>query len=393
MLPTPKFNEHDFSDLTDLGRALKEAINRPTSNKTEELLRGNKVELFLIKNQLEEKTIKNMERYGLVCFDGKYLQSPYKAHIVEDKIFFTDPFIKNWEKEEYYLDCLWEAPHLVNLLVRDKANKALDIGCGCGIFSLIAASYAQQVIGVDINPRALQISRFNAAINGVKNVIFKESDLFQSVKGQKYDHIIFNSPTNFELKQLCLLQAGEKILERFFSQLPRFLDKNGRAQVNMAIVDRRKSLFWNRLASWLSEYADRSQILFLEKFRLETGLRFFLNRLLDCLRYRQNAYDVTGNARGWLTLKWGSPFAIRIPTPYHQWAGILGPEFGSVLMSRLLSFGGDLVERKNGLEQEIFIEEPNPVSITPAEHRQLASEVVRECLQKAESLPFALSPK
>jgi methylase of polypeptide subunit release factors len=48
-----------------------------------------------------------------------------------------------------------------------SGGKALDLGTGCGTLALAAASIAVSLIGTDINQRALNFGRINAALNGV----------------------------------------------------------------------------------------------------------------------------------------------------------------------------------------------------------------------------------
>ena len=54
---------------------------------------------------------------------------------------------------------------LARLTVRTRVGSALDVGCGGGVQSLLAARHAARVIGVDKNPRAVAFARFNARLN------------------------------------------------------------------------------------------------------------------------------------------------------------------------------------------------------------------------------------
>jgi hypothetical protein len=108
---------------------------------------------------------------------------------------------------------------------------------------------------VDVNPRALEVSRFNAALNNVRNITIVESDLFAALKGQQFDYIVFNSPTNEEGK--CyrnLLEAGEFVLTRFFTHLPNHLRPSGHCQLNLAMNDYEDSRFSERLTTWIGAH-------------------------------------------------------------------------------------------------------------------------------------------
>jgi SAM-dependent methyltransferase len=67
--------------------------------------------------------------------------------------------------------------------------RVLDVGCGAGTFALLAALRgATEAIGVDIAPRAVALSRFNARLNGL-TVRFEVSDMFAAVAGERFDLI------------------------------------------------------------------------------------------------------------------------------------------------------------------------------------------------------------
>ena len=76
-----------------------------------------------------------------------------------------------------------------------EGKKILEIGCGSGIASLSAAAAnpKNKVLGVDINPKAVECAKGNAKRNGVENAKFAVSDLFANASG-KFDSILFNPP-------------------------------------------------------------------------------------------------------------------------------------------------------------------------------------------------------
>ena len=57
---------------------------------------------------------------------------------------------------------------LAQLTIRDRSARALDLGTGCGVQALHLARHSGRVVATDVNPRALRITRFNAALNEVE---------------------------------------------------------------------------------------------------------------------------------------------------------------------------------------------------------------------------------
>lgn len=83
---------------------------------------------------------------------------------------------------------------LARLTVRTPVELALDVGTGCGVQALLMARHACRVIATDISPRALDAARVNAAINGIENVELRHGNLFEPVRGERFELIVSNPP-------------------------------------------------------------------------------------------------------------------------------------------------------------------------------------------------------
>ena len=68
----------------------------------------------------------------------------------------------------------------------------LEVGCGSGVVSIHAALEGARVTSVDINPKAVALTRANAERMGAELDV-RESDLFSNVEG-RFDLILFNLP-------------------------------------------------------------------------------------------------------------------------------------------------------------------------------------------------------
>lgn len=94
----------------------------------------------------------------------------------------------------------------------------LDVGCGYGPIGLFAAKKwpDRQVDMVDINERAMDLARRNAAANGAGNVNIFASDRYQEVSGQ-YAMIVTNPP----------IRAGKVIWSSILSEAKEHLTDGG----------------------------------------------------------------------------------------------------------------------------------------------------------------------
>lgn len=112
-------------------------------------------------------------------------------------------------------------------------DSVLEVGTGSGIQAIIAAKKAKHVLAVDINPKAVKLATSNAELNGVKNIEFRVSDLFENAGG-RFDLIIFNPPyvPSYETDLLGKAWAGGKdgreVIDRFLSDVGAHLTDDGR---------------------------------------------------------------------------------------------------------------------------------------------------------------------
>ncbi|MGO3050600.1 class I SAM-dependent methyltransferase [Staphylococcus casei] len=72
----------------------------------------------------------------------------------------------------------------------------IDVGCGYGPIGLMIAKVSphHEVMMVDINQRALSLSRKNKKKNQIENVEIKESDGLSQVENNAYDFVLTNPP-------------------------------------------------------------------------------------------------------------------------------------------------------------------------------------------------------
>lgn len=93
----------------------------------------------------------------------------------------------------------------------------LDVGCGYGPIGIaLADTTGRNVTMVDINERAVELAKENAALNHVETVTIFPSNLYDKVEG-KYAAVISNPP----------IRAGKKVVHEILEKAYDFLEDNG----------------------------------------------------------------------------------------------------------------------------------------------------------------------
>jgi SAM-dependent methyltransferase len=146
---------------------------------------------------------------------------------------------------------------LARATARKPVGAALDLCCGSGIHALLAASHAGSVTAVDINPRAVQFTRFNARAMGLSNVQTLTGDLYAPVTGRLFDLITANPPFVPAPAQEIGFRdggpTGEDVLSRIVEGLPGHLAKGGTAQIVTELGERDGEPLEHRLRPWLAD--------------------------------------------------------------------------------------------------------------------------------------------
>jgi len=112
-----------------------------------------------------------------------------------------------------------------------KGENFLEVGCGTGVVSISVAKRSAHGVGVDINEKAVKNSKKNAAVQGVTNVEFMVSDVFEKIEG-RFDVIICNPPyTKHEVRDdidRMFWDPEDEMKQKFFREVGRYLKPEGR---------------------------------------------------------------------------------------------------------------------------------------------------------------------
>ena len=104
---------------------------------------------------------------------------------------------------------------MLSVAAFEPGLKVLDLGCGCGVVGVLAAKACgeENVWLVDIDPRAVEIARENAALNGVAGVHCLQSDGLTALDETGFDLILSNPPYQSDFK------VARGFIEKGFNRL------------------------------------------------------------------------------------------------------------------------------------------------------------------------------
>ncbi|MHA1614209.1 MAG: HemK2/MTQ2 family protein methyltransferase [Candidatus Thorarchaeota archaeon] len=125
---------------------------------------------------------------------------------------------------------------LLDTITIKPTDSVLDVGCGAGLATLVAASRALRVVSIDISLLAVRNTSENLRKNGLgHNVAVVQSDLFVGFsKAAKFSMIMFNPPylpeDDMNTKMDHALVGGKdgsELTQRFVSEAASHLIEEG----------------------------------------------------------------------------------------------------------------------------------------------------------------------
>ncbi len=231
------------------------------------------IDLFLLQGALPAEELDRLfaaaerdvlTRAGLLAIDETgAARARASLFPVDNRLFFSDHAWPELLNPRYftvpYDQVMWiglDSRHLARCTSRRPFKTALDLCTGSGIHALLASTHTEQVLAIDISPRAVRCTQFNAHASGINNLEAAVGDLFDPARGERFDLITANPP--FVPSPLSTLgfrdggRTGEDIQKRIVAGLPHHLAQNGIAQVITELGERDHEPLVLRLREWLN---------------------------------------------------------------------------------------------------------------------------------------------
>jgi release factor glutamine methyltransferase len=165
-------------------------------------------------------------------------------HEFKDVLYQTHPQVYQPAEDTYLL---------ADNLQMERQCRVLEIGTGTGIIAIIAAKKAKMVVATDINPQAINCALRNIITNKAYNVELRKGNLFEPVRNEKFDLILFNTPYLPSSPDETIdeeLDAawnggidGRETIDKFIQNVKKHLNPGGKVQlVQSSLSDIEKTL-------------------------------------------------------------------------------------------------------------------------------------------------------
>lgn len=148
---------------------------------------------------LEPEILELLEKAKMGNEDQGFVRSQVRFSSLDGKLFVHSSFPTDQTDSVFFGPDSYRFVRFLKERIK-KADRIWDVGCGSGVGGLCLqahlsrlASRTPELFLTDINPRSLDFSKVNAAINSASDVEIFESDLFEKAPTGA-DTIIANPP-------------------------------------------------------------------------------------------------------------------------------------------------------------------------------------------------------
>jgi SAM-dependent methyltransferase len=153
----------------------------------------------------------------------------------------------------------------LSTMPRSRCEAFLDLCAGTGVAALAAAlGFADHAWATDVAERSTDFARFNARLNGVRNVTPLCGDLFVPVEGLTFDRIVAHPPYVPSRRTSMVYRDGgadgEEVTRRIIAGLPTYLRPGGSFHCTCTASDRVDAPLEQRLRAMLGASANEFDI-------------------------------------------------------------------------------------------------------------------------------------
>ena len=156
-------------------------------------LLGDAVEASLVRAAFEPVTLESVTALGLLEAERDSVRATARL-LPHGDYYLASDHIAVEQSSDWVAGIHAPSVTLAKLAVRRPVDATLDLGTGCGIQALLAAKHSARVVATDVNERALAFARFNAALNDVDVIDFRQGDLLEPIGDERFGLVVANPP-------------------------------------------------------------------------------------------------------------------------------------------------------------------------------------------------------
>jgi methylase of polypeptide subunit release factors len=219
---------------------------------------GAAVETAAARAMIPERSLELLLKSGMVVAENSGFVSTVRISPFNEFLILSDHVIARTGALPVET-VLWPNPTSLlcfQLSLSSSVGRTLDLGSGNGIIALTAAGHSGTVIATDLNSRARQFCEFNAALNGIRNLEFREGNAFEPVRGERFDLIVANPPFFVTPTVRRVYSDNGMELDGFcrmlIRQAPEYLAENGYCQMMIEWVQVKGQPWRERIGEWIS---------------------------------------------------------------------------------------------------------------------------------------------
>lgn len=284
----------------------------------------------LLQELLGHDVVDLMERLFLTDVnEAGHLYFRFYLYPLLGRLVMTDGHLSNPHLRDQVYPLGGDSHTLARMAPRSQVARSLDLCTGSGVHAVLAGAHSDRSVGVDVNPRALQIARWNARWNRLSGVDFVLSDCYQEVPslfpecGQelRFDRITANPPFVPTPETIALYRGGgatgEEVTEKIVRGLPQFLAADGIFSMVTNIPHFAHEHFFERCLRWLDQESTWSILVLSNYFwslpaYIKGHLQGHPGSYLDSFHRWLDSYEAVGLS----TITNSQVYVFRSPFPW-----------------------------------------------------------------------------
>lgn len=263
--PTPTLNESDLPQLRQI------ILNK---HEDESILRlfniAETISMQSAQTLFGKSLLMNLIEAGLLGEDKDKIFSYFHIQIHKGLIFLSDYSLPQGTPHDLVLPVGPSGRYLEAITIRKKVDSALDLGCGCGLQTLLLAAHSTLVTATDINKRCLSLTALNARLNDIHNIELLEGSYFEPVHGRKFDLIVSNTPYVITPgKDKIYRDAkgnGDEAVLDVIRQAPEYLNEGGYAHLLATWLHKKRQLPEEPIKETVKQFAADTLLIYERSF-------------------------------------------------------------------------------------------------------------------------------